>query len=89
MGIVVAVKCNAATSESHRTADICYSILSNTPGDIFDDDVREELLLLAQQATHRSPSFSAAGFFTIDYSLLLGLFATVTSYAILIVQVNK
>lgn len=59
------------------------------PEKLQDRALREQLYLLAQLSSQRCPSFSAAGFFKVDYSMLLALFGSVTSYVIVVIQFNK
>lgn len=92
MGIVIAVTCEKTTREARRTATICYKLLLDVPpicSTMQERILKEELILLAQQATHQCPYFSAAGFFNVDYSMLFGLLGTVTSYVIVLIQINK
>lgn len=92
MGVVVAVTCDMTTKEAQRTATVCYNLLLDVPAvsnNVQDKILREELILLAQQATHQCPYFSAAGFFNVDYTMLFGLLGTVTSYIIVLIQINK
>ncbi|KAF2893861.1 hypothetical protein ILUMI_12313 [Ignelater luminosus] len=91
MVVVIAATCDATTKEAQRTAKVCYSLLLDVPAfsnNIQDQILREELSLLAQHATHQCPYFSAAGFFRVDYSMLFGLLATVTTYIIVLIQIN-
>lgn len=92
MGVVVAATCDITTKEAKRTATICYNLLLDVPAvsnNVQDRILREELILLANQATHQCPHFSAAGFFRVDYTMLFGLLGTVTSYIIVLIQINK
>lgn len=87
--IAITTSCNMALEEALRTPGICYHLLANHSKVAKDMKVRGELILLAQQSTSRCPSFSAGGFFDVDFKLLLGLFGSITSYVIIIIQVNK
>lgn len=91
MVAVIAVTCDMTTKEAQRTAKVCYTLLLDIPAfsnNIQDRILKEELSLFAQHATHQCPYFSAAGFFTVDYSMLFVLLGTVTSYIIVLVQIN-
>lgn len=79
--------CSKATDEARYTADIIYTLLSEIPPSL--RNLREELISFAHQATNNCPYFTAAGFFEINYQLLLGFAATITSYVIIILQINK
>ncbi|KAF2893220.1 hypothetical protein ILUMI_12954 [Ignelater luminosus] len=91
-GTIVAASCDSATKEAQRTAEICYKLLLSLPAmpeKSQDRALREQLYLLAQLSSQRCPGFSAAGFFRVDYSMLLALFGSVTSYVIVVIQFNK
>lgn len=87
--ILLAYGCAGATSEAEKIAKICFYWLNEIPTlpvSLKDQTIKEELALLAQQATSRSPKFSAAGFFPVDFTLLGFIFGSVTSYIIISIQ---
>lgn len=80
------------TNEAKKTGGICFSMLlmlDVIPENAQDTALRNELILLNQMAIHGCPIFTAAGFFSIDYSLILAIFGSVTSYMIVLIQFNK
>ncbi|XP_015832937.2 putative gustatory receptor 28b [Tribolium castaneum] len=87
--ILLAYGCAGATSEAEKIAKICFYWLNEIPTmpvSIKDQTIKEELALLAQQSTSRTPKFSAAGFFPVDFTLLGFIFGSVTSYIIISIQ---
>lgn len=59
------------------------------PNSKIDQNLKEELILFVQQANCRSPEFSAAGFFIVDFTLLKFIFGSLTSYVIISLQFLK
>ncbi|XP_017776024.1 PREDICTED: putative gustatory receptor 28b [Nicrophorus vespilloides] len=81
--------CNHATDEIKLTSVISYNLiqeLGEVPNDL---NYKQELQELALLATNKCPSFSAAGFFAVNYSALFGLVGSITSYLIVLIQFNK
>lgn len=86
---MLAYACDGVAREAKRTPEICYSLLNDIPTIPKTDKdkiLKEELLLIAQQATCRSPCISAAGFFVVNNSILGFILASVTSYIIVTIQ---
>lgn len=79
--------CSKASNEVRSTPERIYAVIfqihPSTRG------LREELVAFAHQVINTCPSFSAVGLFEINYRFLLGFAATITSYVIIILQINK
>lgn len=89
--MALASTCDATIREAQKTPIITYKLLQTLPlesSDPLERDLREDLLLLSEQTSLRTPSFSAAGFFTVDYTMLFTLLGSVTSYLIVLIQFN-
>ncbi|XP_011881032.1 PREDICTED: gustatory and pheromone receptor 32a-like isoform X2 [Vollenhovia emeryi] len=76
--------CTSVSTEACRTAEILQSF----EGSIINDDMREEIRQFTQQIILNSLNFTAAGFFTINNSLTGKFFATVTTYVVILIQMN-
>ncbi|XP_011702907.1 PREDICTED: putative gustatory receptor 28b isoform X2 [Wasmannia auropunctata] len=72
------------TNEAYKTGEIIQSF----EGSIIDNDLREEIHQFTQQIVLNSLHFTAFGFFSIDNSLTGKFFATVTTYVVILIQMN-
>lgn len=88
-GVLLAASCDMATKEAQKISTISYKLLAELPKNPEMYMVREELLILAQQSTTKSPYFSAAGFFNVDHTMLSTILGTFASYIVVIIQFNK
>ncbi|XP_012526878.1 putative gustatory receptor 28b [Monomorium pharaonis] len=82
--ILVNCLCTSVSTEAYKTGEIIQSF----EGSIIDDDMREEIRQFTQQVVLNSLNFTASGFFTIDNSLTGKFFATVTTYVVILIQMN-
>ncbi|XP_070519182.1 gustatory receptor 68a-like [Cardiocondyla obscurior] len=82
--ILVNWLCTSVSIEAYKTGEIIQSF----EGSIIDDDMREEIHQFTQQIVLNSLNFTAAGFFSIDNSLTGKFFATVTTYVVILIQMN-
>lgn len=76
-------------AESKRTIDICYNQIQNIQPIFIGQDVKEtrlQYLLFARQIHDRNVKLCAAGFFSIDHSLILYFATIVCTYVIVICQ---
>lgn len=92
MGITIASSCNSALNEAEKVGKTTFKLLQDIPEFKMTENeemLREELLVLAQQALMNCPHFTAAGFFNVDYTMLYNILGSVTSYVVVIVQFNK
>lgn len=92
LGVIVAASCDYAIKEARGIGSSAYKILQDLPEAklaLNDDLLREELLILGQQATLKCPKFSAAGFFYVDFTMLYNILGSVTTYVVVIVQFNN
>ncbi|KAH0946956.1 Gr16 [Eciton burchellii] len=76
--------CTTVSNEAYKTGEIVQSF----DGSSLDDDLRKEIHQFTQQIVLNSLKFTAAGFFTIDNSLTGKFFATVTTYVVILIQMN-
>ncbi|XP_020294857.1 putative gustatory receptor 28b isoform X2 [Pseudomyrmex gracilis] len=76
--------CNNLAAEAYKTGEIIQSFA----GSAIDDEVREEIQQFTQQIMLNALNFTAAGFFTIDNSFTGKFFATVTTYVVILIQIN-
>lgn len=84
--MVIAVVCEKVVNEGKKTMTLAYGALyryGNVPG------MKEKFFVLAQQATARSPRFSAAGFFYVDIAMLFTFINLITTYCIVIIQFSQ
>lgn len=52
------------------------------------EDVRDEMEMFSLQLANENVEFSAAGFFTIDYTLIFTIIGGVTTYIIILIQLS-
>ncbi|XP_072754030.1 putative gustatory receptor 28b [Anoplolepis gracilipes] len=76
--------CTSVSEESYKTGEIMQSF----DGSGTDDDMREEITQFTQQIVLNSLKFTATGFFSIDNTLTGKFFATVTTYVVILIQMN-
>lgn len=88
-GVLLSSSCEYATKEAKKISDVCYKILSEVPKRTEMAEIREELMMLAEQSSLRSPSFSAAGFFNVDHGMLFTILGSFASYIVVMIQFNK
>ncbi|KAK9869179.1 hypothetical protein WA026_002928 [Henosepilachna vigintioctopunctata] len=87
--IVLAHECSCVVAEGKRLVATCFSCTSRLPliPKSNGDELFEKCLtVLCRQAETRLPQFSAAGFFTIDYSMLASMAGCLTANMIIILQ---
>lgn len=89
IGIILAASCDLATKEAKKTGYLCYKLTQEISGCSQSTGIRDDLILFAQLATNQAPYFSAAGFFNVDYTMLLSIFGSVTAYIVVLIQFNK
>lgn len=78
--------CDNANREAHRTATICYQLLTELPE---SSPEIEKLLYLAQHAAHRCPQITAANVFVVNINALFGIMGSLTSYVIVLISFNN
>ncbi|CAL1676356.1 unnamed protein product [Lasius platythorax] len=76
--------CTSVSDEAYKTGEIMQSF----EGSGIDDDMREEITQFTQQIMLNSLKFTASGFFSIDNTLTGKFFATVTTYVVILIQMN-
>ncbi|XP_070156530.1 putative gustatory receptor 28b [Polyergus mexicanus] len=82
--ILVNSLCTGVSQEAYKTGEIMQSF----DGAGTDDDMREEITQFTQQIVLNSLNFTASGFFSIDNTLTGKFFATVTTYVVILIQMN-
>ncbi|XP_044254072.1 gustatory receptor 68a-like [Tribolium madens] len=83
--ILIIMGCDVATSNSRKTAELCYKLQSFYPQDA---PQRKELLRFASESRGSVAKFTAADFFEIDRGTFFGILSTTTSYFIILIQFN-
>ncbi|XP_032681956.1 putative gustatory receptor 28b [Odontomachus brunneus] len=76
--------CTTASYESYKTGEIIQTF----DGSVLNDELREEIRQFTEQIILNSLDFTAAGFFKIDNVLTGSFFATVTTYVVILIQMN-
>ncbi|GAB1866197.1 Gustatory receptor [Camponotus japonicus] len=76
--------CTSVSEEAYKTGEIMQSF----DGLSTDDAMREEITQFTQQIILNSLTFTASGFFSIDNTLTGKFFATVTTYVVILIQMN-
>ncbi|XP_025991012.2 putative gustatory receptor 28b isoform X2 [Solenopsis invicta] len=82
--ILINMLCTSVSNEAYKTGELIQSF----EGAIIDEDMREEIHQFTQQVMLNSLSFTASGFFSIDNCLTGKFFATVTTYVVILIQMN-
>ncbi|GJQ69283.1 hypothetical protein Trydic_g6420 [Trypoxylus dichotomus] len=91
LGVLLANLAHSTVLEIQNTSRLSYKLLQYIPCDTSNmmlEEMREDLVLLSEQMSLRTPSFSAAGFFSIDYTMLFTLLSSITSYLVVLIQFN-
>ena len=89
MIVVISGSCKATTEEARRTGAICFKLIRTLGKCDKRDSLRDELLLLARQASMEHLHFSAAGFFNSDYTMLYNLMNVIMGYIVIVFQFKK
>lgn len=86
--ILITSTSDRVSKEARRTADLLfyyYYDINDGESDV-ERNLIEDILALIRQTRGSITNFSAAGFFTIDYSTLFFLMNLLTSYVIVLIQ---
>ncbi|KAJ3658278.1 hypothetical protein Zmor_010028 [Zophobas morio] len=83
--ILVMMNGSTVTTESSKTAFLCYKLQEHFPP---KSDERLEILILAKQVRANNVKITAADFFEINRNTLCGILATTTTYVIVVLQFN-
>lgn len=90
LGMMLTSSASATVKLASKTSILSHKLLLEYSSCPEDSDKlhysREELKLLIEQVAYRNPTFSAAGFFTVDYTMLYAIVGAVTSYFIVLLQ---
>ncbi|XP_048515130.1 uncharacterized protein LOC125501947 [Athalia rosae] len=73
--------CGAAVKESLRTGQIICEIMETTK-------LEEEIEEFSIQMIHNPVQFDACGFFDLDYSFIQGVIGSITTYMVILIQMN-
>ncbi|KAJ8947992.1 hypothetical protein NQ314_008508 [Rhamnusium bicolor] len=84
--VMIIFSCDLAIKEIHKLLTNCYRVEEMLP---LNSKEKEELRSLRSLIKDKRPSFTAAEFFQIKRSTLLSIFATTTTYFIIIIQFNS
>ncbi|XP_024872664.1 putative gustatory receptor 28b [Temnothorax curvispinosus] len=76
--------CTSVSTEAYKTGEIIQSF----EGSSIDNDMREEIHQFAQQLVLNPLNFTAADFFSINNRLTGKFLATVTTYVVILIQMN-
>ena len=88
---MLSYSCNGIKSETRNTLVICHKLIRNlrsSSGNVRSKMLAEELHVLARKLHVTSPHISAAGFFDMDYTIILGLISCITTYLLVFIQMN-
>ncbi|XP_017776029.1 PREDICTED: putative gustatory receptor 39b [Nicrophorus vespilloides] len=85
--VILASGANKILDKSQETLLISYKILCLLPVETNCNE-RTNLNFLVQEISFRPLILSAAGFFTIDYTMVLTIITSVASYLIVVIQFN-
>lgn len=80
------ISCGGVNDEAHRTATICYQLLSELPEN--SPEVKK-IFIFAQHASQRCPQITAGNVFTVNASALFTLLGSLASYVIVLIQFEK
>lgn len=82
---IEAFTCQAVVENARRIPQYCYQLLEDKR---LDDEFGKELYLFASFTKSELPEFTAAGFFTINRTILCSVLGTLISYYIVTLQIN-
>ncbi|KRT83084.1 hypothetical protein AMK59_3661, partial [Oryctes borbonicus] len=91
VGALLANLAHSTILEIQNTSHLSYKLLQQIPCKTTSailQEMREDLVLLSEQMSLRTPHFSAAGFFNIDYTMLFNVLSSITSYLVVLIQFN-
>ncbi|XP_017783679.1 PREDICTED: uncharacterized protein LOC108567611 [Nicrophorus vespilloides] len=83
--------CHGAVAEAKKVSLISRTVINDLPIYLYDESLKlliDELKIIAEESPNKYPLFSARGFYPIDNTVLLILFGTVTTYLIVLIQLN-
>lgn len=75
--------------EATQTISICHKLMQDAQYNNYNERIQNSLILFTQQIVQNIPEVNAAGFFNINYTLLLSIFGTVATQLIMLLQVNS
>lgn len=80
--------CHFLNKEAKYTMSICHQLIQEVQYYNYEERVQSSLILFAQQIKQNTPEVTAAGFFSINYSLLLSILGSVATQLIVLLQLN-
>ncbi|XP_028130745.1 uncharacterized protein LOC114326552 [Diabrotica virgifera virgifera] len=80
---LVIASCGLIKQESTHILNLCCKLQHSLP---YSSKERHELLYLARQINRKFPTISAAGFFEVDFSLIVSVFSYVGTYIVVLIQ---
>ncbi|KAJ3647481.1 hypothetical protein Zmor_019358 [Zophobas morio] len=75
--------CYSTIEEVKRTGELIHRI------DTEDCDIRDEIEMFSLQIANEEVEFNAAGFFSINYTLIFSIIGGVTTYIIILIQLSN
>jgi hypothetical protein len=77
--------CSATSEEANRTVTLLHKLLLLPE---LHPATAAEIQLFLQQVRDRKPNFTAWGFFTLNYSLLVSTIGAIATYLVILVQMQ-
>ncbi|XP_039282307.1 putative gustatory receptor 28b isoform X2 [Nilaparvata lugens] len=74
--------CSATSKEASFTGILVHGLLNSD----LQPRMRKELMIFSQQILHQKITFTAAGFFVIDFTLINNVIGAVTTYLVILIQ---
>lgn len=84
IGIKLLNACNNLEKEAGKVPQLCYSLIKTLAEN--DHILQKDLKDYASQANQLKPTFSAAGYFNINYELTMPIFGSIFTYVIVLLQ---
>nr|QHN69202.1 gustatory receptor 4 [Sirex noctilio] len=82
--IYVSHACNRTKNEARYTSSLLYKFSMKSKL----QDLRNEVIHFSLQLIHENVTFTACGFFDIDFRMLCSIIGTVTTYLVILIQMD-
>ncbi|XP_046751484.1 uncharacterized protein LOC124414562 [Diprion similis] len=79
--------CSKTSSEAVRTGELIQELLD--PTEIHNGNIRDEINIFTLQLLQNPLSFTANGFFTLDYQMIRSIIASVTTFLVILIQMGS
>ncbi|XP_039282305.1 putative gustatory receptor 28b isoform X1 [Nilaparvata lugens] len=80
--VLIVFACVKTTEEASFTGILVHGLLNSD----LQPRMRKELMIFSQQILHQKITFTAAGFFVIDFTLINNVIGAVTTYLVILIQ---